>query len=161
MSSNIPFYYLCRTCLSRGKAQSTPICTKFKIPINPEEDFCSFHSAEDGIICALCGSTEHLIIYEFGDKYLITCASCSQAIGTCKTCENIQTCDFANDHSEPQVVMKTIHRGMMTMQSQVKNPNLVNRHCLHCSCGSPEGSCGRDDNGVSCQNWQVQTALLQ
>ncbi len=160
MAFDIPFFYRCKTCASRGTTQSNqPACAKFKISINPEEDFCAWHTNESTTSCAFCGQTGSLTIYELNDEILPLCANCSSMIGTCHTCENIATCDFQNDHNEPQVVMKTVRQGMMTMQTQIKNPVLVDRHCKHCQCGLTTGDCLRDNNGIGCKNWKVKNNL--
>ena len=66
------------------------------------------------------------------------------------------------DRSEPQVVMRTVRQGMMTMQTQVKNPNLVRKHCLNCVCSyGTQGDCCADQNGEGCKNWQAIQELLQ
>ncbi len=156
MAFDVPFFYKCKTCASRGMtAQNQPACAKFKISINPEEDFCAWHTSENTTSCAVCGSTEQLIIYETNDTVIPFCPNCSALIGTCQTCKNKGQCDFQNDHSEPQVVMKTVRQGMMTMQTQVKNPKLVERHCKHCQCGLPTGECLVENNGAGCKNWKM------
>ena len=79
-------------------------------------------------------------------------------------CIKNNECAFANDHSEPQMVMKTARQGGMIMQTQVKNPNLIKKHCLNCDCAyimDGEPLCLKDSPEFSCQNWKLQKTLLQ
>ena len=156
--NNIPFYYQCKSCGNRGKAQTgQDACIKFKIPINIEEDFCSFHTDKAITKCVSCGN-EATNIWMFEDIFLPLCSSCSSTIGTCASCNNSLNCDFENDHSEPSFVFQTVTKGLMRMQTQVKNPTLIDRHCKHCVCGNPEGHCYRDES--QCSNWKIRQDLL-
>lgn len=165
MISNIPFYYKCSSCASKGKTrEGQDACAKFKIPIDVTKDFCAWHSNEDTSTCASCGSSENLIINQIDDKNIVLCQSCSAALYTCGGCANANICAFKADHSEPQIVMRTVRQGMMTMQTQGKNPNLVAKHCTTCRCaGAPVGPddypCLKDNQGAGCANWQLNPNL--
>jgi len=166
LMNTIPFNYRCRTCANKGMAQdNTPACVKFKIKINPEEDFCAWHDNENIQGCHICGSTDNLIIDNIDNENYLFCKGHYNAIHSCQGCVNNNVCGFASDHSEPQVVMKTIRQGMMTMQTQIKNPNLIQKHCSKCQCSYADGTdfaCLKDlPNHLSCSNWQLQKALLQ
>ncbi len=165
-SFDIPFYYKCKTCGLRGTTnQGVDACAKFKIQINPEEDFCAWHENENTLSCCICGATDNLIIEEIDGENYLFCSGHYNAIHSCQGCINNNVCALASDHSEPQVVMKTIRQGMMTMQTQVKNPNLVKKHCSVCHCSYVDGqevACLKDSpDHLSCSNWQLQKALLQ
>jgi hypothetical protein len=91
------------------------------------------------------------------DTEYIVCGNCLKIIGSCATCYYQNICGFKSDHSEPQIVMKTVQQGMMRMQTQVKNPNLIEKHCVNCRCSyDTQGSCQKDDNGVNCVNWKMR-----
>ena len=157
----------CKNCGLRGTLQDGSLaCSKFKIKINPEEDYCSWHIPESSITnCSICKQlipSKDILIYPFQNQNLFLCDKCAQLIGTCHTCAYQQNCGFRSDRSEPQVVMRTVRQGMMTMQTQVKNPNLVQKHCLNCRCSyGTEGNCLRDSNGVACNSWSILPELLQ
>lgn len=164
--NTIPFNYKCKTCANKRLAQNnTPACAKFKIKINPEEDFCAWHENENTAGCTICGSTDDLIIEVIDDENYLFCQGHYNAIHSCQGCINNNVCTFVSDHSEPQVVMKTIRQGGMIMQTQVKNPNLIQKHCSQCQCSYADGTsfaCVKDSSDhLGCQNWQLQKALLQ
>lgn len=164
--------YSCKTCANQASDQSgAPACTIHKRLINLETDFCSWHtSPTDAITCPLCGQKrkqKEFYIYLFEDKTLLVCQDCTHHIGTCPTCISQVKCDFANDHSEPQTVTKTIQQGMMMMQTQIKNPKLVMKHCQKCKCSDgadptiADISCLKEQGGTTCPNWQILPQLLQ
>ena len=115
--------------------------------------------------CEICQTeypTKGLIVVEAGDKYAVICPHCYGLIGTCHSCEFTNTCGFANDHSEPQIVNKVIQQGMMRIQTQTKNPNLVQKHCMTCKCSDTEGNCFREnEEGKNCLHYTILPQLLQ
>ena len=157
----------CKYCGLKGTFQDgKPACLKFKIAINPDEDFCSWHIPESNITqCNIC--KKHIPMKEtnvncFEDKILLTCESCSSLLGTCHTCQYQNQCNFKSDYSEPQMVTKTIKQGMMIMQTQMKNPNLIQKHCLNCKCSyTPQGDCFKDITEGACPSWTLRPELLQ
>ena len=167
MNSNIPFFYKCKSCGQRGQTNDgREACAKFKIVINPEEDFCSWHTTKDSSKCTFCGSADNLILYDIGnDDHLIVCSKCYPALFSCQTCSNAQDCSFAADRSEAQYVMKTVRQGFTTMQTQIRNPNLVSKHCSICHCGlattSPGDFICQKDNNEGCKNWQLHPKFAQ
>ena len=167
MVSNIPFFYKCKSCANQGTTnQGTPACAKFKIAINPEEDFCAWHENQNAMGCLFCGSTENVVLEEIDGKYYSFCANHHTAFHSCQGCTYNNVCGFKSDHSEPQMVTKTIRQGGMIMQTQGKNPKLVQKHCQTCRCSMvlPEGGdpfCLKEDAEAACLNWQPQITLLQ
>lgn len=157
----------CKTCGFKGNFQNgTPACSKLKIAIDPENDFCSWHISENSVTyCDFCKTTipiKDTFINYFGDKMLLICQNCNNLLGTCHTCVHMAECNFRNDHTEPQMVMKTVRQGMMMMQTQVKNPNLIKKHCTKCNCSyGTNGECLKEVNGDGCQSWQLPPELLQ
>lgn len=146
-------------------SDGTPACAKFKIAIKPEEDFCAWHVNENATTCALCGSPENIILYNFEDEFVPVCQNHAKQLISCKTCMHGKICGFTSDRSEPQVVTKTVRQGGMIMQMQVKNPKLVEKHCNSCYCSvSSETSndivCCKDSNGDSCPHWALDSSLL-
>lgn len=113
--------------------------------------------------CDLCKQTiptnqSYVII--FNTEAYSFCGNCYPKAYTCYTCVNAPNCAFSNDHSEPQVVQQTVRQGGMIMTTQVKNPNLVEKHCVTCRC-SHATQCLKEALGQSCTNWQLQKATLQ
>lgn len=139
-----------------------PACSKFKIQINPEEDYCSWHENKEAAKCAYCDSTESLILHYINDDdYILTCPTHSQYMYTCATCKYVDECGFNNDTSgEPKVVSQRIQQGFMVIQQQVKNPNLIARHCSVCRCSIKDSNntCLKDSNGVGCANWSYNNS---
>ena len=159
------FKYLCRTCRRQGTFQDgSPGCAKFKIKVNPEKDFCAWHDSKDAPTCAFCDEIEGLILISLSDDWYYICQDHFKVLYTCQTCEWSAQCDFQNDHSEQPYVMRQVRKGNMIMSQQVKNPNLIARHCptCHCSYGS-ENNCFKNEspNESGCPNWQLQKELLQ
>ena len=160
----------CKTCASLSKTQDgRDACARFKILINPNEDFCSQHVTKGQTeVCDICGT--HLPIDQFyiwtnsdETKQSLICGNCLKAMNTCATCEFGNICGFKSDRSEPQIVMKTVNNGMMRMQTQVKNPNLVIKHCQRCTCSNGADPhirdivCFKDENGEGCKKWQMRS----
>lgn len=156
----------CKTCGFKGIFQNgIDGCSKFKIPVDPEKDFCSWHISENSVTtCGICQNIvpiKDTLIHYFNEKMILTCQNCHTLIGTCHTCAHQPECSFMSDTTEPQVVMRTIRQGMMTMQTQVRNPNLVKKHCLKCKCSyGTEGDCIKIENGDGCTNWLLLPELL-
>ena len=124
----------CKTCELRGAAQNgSPACIKFKTLIdNIEEQGCTWHKTQGSFCkCELCGClAQEIIICQTDERELILCSDCYSALGTCKTCAYANDCGFRNDHSEPTFVNQVTQQGFMRMQTQVKNPNLVEKYSL-------------------------------
>lgn len=152
----------CKTCANKAQFQDgTPACALHKRQIDLEKDFCSWHKPENQTTqCAVCNrpfNNDDLFYWLNQDEtvsYWI-CQDCLNQIGTCNTCRFIGECGFANDHSEPQIVMKTIRQGFTTIQTQGKNPNLIQKHCISCRCGNGE-DCMRDEQGVNCGHFMLR-----
>ena len=164
----IPFEFRCDSCAQCGTTNTgQPACAKHKIAVNPKKDGCTWHTNKGSTSCVFCGDNQNLIIYSVNDVYYPVCAAHSQYMYKCQTCQHSDECSFAADHSAPQVIMKTVRQGMMTMQTQVRNPELVIKHCPTCKCGQfnqadqkSEPICLKETVG-ECPNWQVKTTLLQ
>ena len=165
MTSKVP---ICKTCAMKSHFQDgSPGCSKFKIHIVPEEDYCSWHETIQALAtCDICKkqfSTKDLVICYINDiKFCTICQECSSYMQTCRTCVHKNICGFANDTSEPPYVMRTIQQGMMTMQTQVKNPKLIIKHCQKCKCSDGADPsirdiiCFKEINGDGCPHWQIE-----
>ena len=155
--------YSCRDCVHRGTSQNgSSACVLHQKLIDIEKDFCSSHAINNQTaICRICQKPQVDFIYQFEDKILLLCADCQKHMGTCATCDHMNQCGFKNDHSEPQVVMQTIQQGFATMQVQVKNPRLIQKHCPTCHCSYDNENCQQDENGVNCSSWLPLPELLQ
>ena len=148
----------CKTCALRGATDTgAPACSKFKIPIDDiENNGCTWHTTNI-LTCEICGQPKDTVmIWQNDNTEKLICSGCYNLIGSCYTCVNANICNFKNDHSEPQVVSKTIQQGFMTMQTQVKNPHLVEKHCSICRCSDVNNNCLKDDTGAECPNWQLR-----
>ena len=158
----IPFYKKCRSCGLRGQFNDgTPGCSKFKIKVNPDEDFCSWHEAENINTCCICGTpSKSLYLWLENDEYHTICEKCFASIGKCPTCQYNNTCELMTDQSEPPYVMQTVQQGMMIMQTQVKNPSLVNRHCPSCRCSYGSTNCIKDNKEATCNNWVLNRSII-
>ena len=153
--------YLCKSCANQGATHDgSPACILHKKLINPDEDFCSDHIDRiNNIACEWCGqivTPKEISIWIFNDVNKLLCPHCSQMVNTCQTCAYGNDCGFANDHSMPQIINQTIRQGFMTMQTQVKNPKLIEKHCLSCRCSCDnKGTCLRDEHGENCGHWMA------
>ena len=153
--------YLCKSCANLGATQDgSPACILHKKFIDPNEDFCSDHiNITNNITCEWCGqmvTPKEINIWTFNDVNKFLCPHCSQMVNTCQTCAYGNDCGFANDYSMPQMVNQTIRQGFMTMQTQVKNPKLIEKHCLSCRCSCDnKGTCLRDEHGANCGHWMA------
>jgi len=117
------------------------------------------------IQCAICHKSikQNLtVITYFEDKSLITCPQCYGYIGQCQTCEYGAKCDFEIDHSAPHTVVQTMRQGPAVVQTQVKNPILVEKHCINCRCAwDDKGTCCAGDQNVDCPHYIIKLDLLQ
>lgn len=118
--------------------------------------------------CQICGKefpSRAIVVNDIEGEYIYTCPQCYSLLLICSTCEYNNTCGFINDHSEPPIVQRTIRQGMMTMTTQIKNPNLVQKHCSICRCGTVNGQdvdCERErDNGLHCPHHKILSNLLR
>ena len=156
---------LCKTCANLGQFNDgSPGCIKFKIKVNPETDYCAWPVTKGQTEqCDLCHrqlpQTElfYWLNKDESQGYWV-CQECLGTIGSCATCTYYYDCGFVNDHSEPQVVFQTQKKGFMTMQTQVKNPHLVQKHCISCRCsyGDQDPECQRNENGINCGHWMMR-----
>ena len=154
--------YSCKDCANRGTGlNGSPACSLNQKLIDINKDFCSNHKVNtNNITCRICGKPQIDFIYPFEDKYLLLCADCNKYIGSCNSCIYVNNCGLKSDHSEPLYVTKTIRNGMGVIQTQVKNPNLIQKHCLSCRCGWEE-TCLKEQNEGNCSSWTPLPELLQ
>lgn len=79
-----------------------------------------------------------------GKKSKLLCASCLAALNSCARCKNYTTCSFQSyTGPEPKIVNKTIRQGNMVMQTQIPNPEVVDKTCGKCLCNYPDLGCMR------------------
>ena len=139
----------CNTCALKDEQRK--ICRLSGIPINLEEDFCSHH-IQNLMTCEICGSPMltkgSLVEMDSELNWHHYCAQCKELLKTCQICS--APCEFeTNPDPMPKVVMKTVRQGNMQMQTQVMNPDRVNKFCLVCGCYDKELGCKRQFN-VGC-----------
>ena len=153
----------CGTCANQGTFQDgSPGCVKFKIKVDLNKDFCSWHADKDIPHCKFCNETKNLVIINFNNENtILVCQEHAGVFNTCQTCEFIHQCGFQQDNSEPQFVMKSIYQGNMVMQQQVRNPNLIKKHCPSCHCSHSDESMCLKGTEFNCPNWSLRKELLQ
>lgn len=139
----------CKTCVYCDKAQS--VCRVYGISVEGEKDFCPKHAKELNC-CEVCGQPMILVgsFVEQDSKgnWHQYCVNCRELLKTCQTCS--KPCEFeTNPDPMPKVVMKTVQQGNMRMQTQVMNPDRINKFCLTCDCYNEENGCKRQFN-VGC-----------
>ena len=154
----------CKTCAHRGAARDgSPACIRSKTLINNiEEEGCSWHLDESTMIqCDLCHEkVQQVIIYQTEDeKQYYFCPDCFNKLHTCHTCAYLNDCGFANDHTMPAYVIQNVQQGFMTMQTQVKNPAMIEKHCINCRCSlDDQGTCAKETNaGTECCHWTMSS----
>lgn len=152
----------CITCANRGTIQNgSPACGKFKILINPEKDFCSWHILNSKSTCAFCEATESLILENLNDSYYYLCQEHYLAFHSCQGCANSTDCAFDKDVSEPHFIPQTLNQNGMIIRTQIKNPNLIEKHCSSCRCSYQSTNCIKDLDSPFCQNWIPKKELFQ
>lgn len=150
---------LCKTCGYLHPQQ--PICQLRGEQVDPNADFCSKHQEIYEVeTCAICGRPIYNInllldVQEDGSVRYLHFA-CGKALNTCATCANSQACEFdTNPDPMPKVVMQTVRQGNMVMQTQVRNPDRINKLCLKCNCYK-DGFCCKEYN--CCSNYSEMAA---
>lgn len=79
-----------------------------------------------------------------GKKSKLLCASCLALLSTCARCKNYTTCSYQSyTGPEPKIVNKTIRQGNMVMQTQIPNPEVIDKTCDKCLCNYPDLGCMR------------------
>lgn len=103
-------------------------------------------------VCDICGkpmfASNSIFFKDDNDKWVHIHYVCyDQYIGKCITCSTC-VCNLDKDTTMPRIVMKTVQHGNMVMQTQVINPDLVNKYCKSgCVCW----------NGTNCLRQTVQS----
>jgi hypothetical protein len=139
----------CNTCGLLDPRKN--ICQLFGHNIDPAADFCSrYHNQVT--VCDYCGKitlSPLLDINEDKSVKRIYCAECAKKIGTCVTCNSINTCAFETDSSAPtpKFIQQPIRQGNMVITTNVMNPDRIANTCQKgCHCWSDENGCMRQNN---------------
>lgn len=111
-------------------------------------------------VCNIChqpiipGANNTILTKSDNDVWLLCHYACyDQYIGKCATCAN-RTCALDKDNTAPKYVVKAERRGNVTIQTQVLNPTLVDKHCAAgCLCYVNQ-SCVRQ-SGQGCQSYKL------
>ena len=113
-------------------------------------------------ICSKPGVPTNTILFKTdNDIWLLAHLACyDQYIGKCASCVNAQACTLDADHTLPKYVMKIVRQGSMTLQTQVLNPQLVDKHC-HNGCLCYDGNNCLHQNGQGCQNYKLIVSTHQ
>jgi hypothetical protein len=116
--------------------------------------------------CQICNKEfplQTIVVTEIENYWLMTCPNCYGLLFSCHSCEYANKCNFANDHSEPQMVQQTIRQGAAIISTAVKNPHLIEKHCISCRCSwGNKGNCSREnDNGMHCSNYHMMPELFK
>ena len=134
----------CATCAIRHP--QTLVCQLTNQP-KKDDDFCSNHQ-EELDRCDLCHDLAiPLLCFPTEGRYYFLCQSCFRSLSTCRMCASGKHCAFEADTTLPKQVMQTVRQGNMVMQTQVRNPELVNKTCkAGCKCYDNAGQyCRRED----------------
>jgi hypothetical protein len=134
----------CATCAIRHP--QTSVCQLTGQQVS-NEDFCSKH-AETIETCELCHKpTLQTLCFPAEGGYHFLCQDCFRLLSTCRMCASGKYCAFEADTTLPKQVMQTVRQGHMVMQTQVRNPELVNKTCkAGCKCYDNAGQyCRRED----------------
>ena len=135
----------CATCAF--KHPQTSVCQLTGQQVS-NEDFCSKHE-EFLHVCELCHKPAlPILLYPWeGGITNFLCQDCFRSFSTCRMCASGKHCAFEADTTLPKQVMQTIRQGNMVMQTQVRNPELVNKTCkAGCKCYDNAGQyCRRED----------------
>lgn len=135
----------CATCGIRHPHKS--ICQLTGQAVT-DDDFCSKHQ-EILDICDLCNKiVTSTLCFPAEGGYHFICQDCFRSLSTCCMCASGKHCAFEADTTLPKLVMQTVRQGNMVMQTQVRNPELVNKTCkAGCKCYDEAGQyCRRADD---------------
>ncbi len=135
----------CATCAI--KHPHTSVCQLTGQSVK-DTDYCSNHQ-EFLDTCELCHQPAiPILIYGTEKGIRFICQDCFKSFSTCRMCASGSYCAFESDRTLPKMVMKTIQQGPMTMQTQARNPELVDKTCkAGCKCYDNAGQyCRREDN---------------
>ena len=146
----------CRTCAYKGTFQDGSFgCQRTKTKIDVEKDYCSYHMYGEIEHCDICSQ----LIINPSDAIIITepsihvvCSNCISSLYSCQLCKSFKDCAFKrNEFGLPPTINQTVRKGIMTVQTQVRNPELVNKTCkAGCPCWNGS-DCARETEG-SCKN---------
>jgi hypothetical protein len=112
-------------------------------------------------ICHKVVTQNFTVLTYFEDKFLTICPQCYGYIGKCQTCEYGAKCSFEADNSLPHIVLDTIRQGPAVIQRQIKNPVLVEKHCINCRCAwDDKGTCCAGDTNIDCSNYVINSKFF-
>ena len=105
-------------------------------------------------ICGVCG---HAVPWAntVYDEGRILCPACVARMGTCTLCEEAKHCAFNEDTdcTLPKMVIRTLHQGNHTIQTQTRNPERIKAICSSCVCWNQEEEfCNREC--MNCNKWR-------
>ena len=131
------------------------LCPIFNEPVDVHAQACKKCQTELHF-CENCGNLllELGILFTHKGGYIEICNDCKRQRGTCKSCIELDTCDFeTNPSSLPKYVMKEIRQGNMIAQQQIPNPERIRQTCQNgCKCWDEELGCLKQ-NGC-CGSWK-------
>lgn len=147
----------CGDCLLRKQAGNN-MCPVFQEKVEDNDSACRKYIGHNSPVCGFCGTLMpgkgEVVIMENGDAVL-SCASCANNLGTCRTCAQAKFCDFeTNPIKIPKQVQKIIRQGNMQMQTIIRNPEREKETCMKgCPCwDSEECICLREVG--CCKAWR-------
>lgn len=143
----------CGSCCFRDQ---TGTCAIFKTPIETTRISCPAYKSQL-FTCTNCGGAAYPSVTwaqnDNGDWNAL-CDNCAANIGSCPTCANAAYCAFESDPvALPKMVVKIIRQGNTQIQTQIPNPERVDKTCREkCKCFDPENGCQRQSH--FCGNWR-------
>ena len=86
--------------------------------------------------CDFCGGKFEEVIIDVSPDNIIRfiCSNCFNQLHTCSFCIHQSKCAFIEDQRSPDFIMKTFQQSGMVLQTQVKNPDKIQIHCIQCRC---------------------------
>lgn len=135
-----------------------PVCRRLHIPIDPEQDGCTFGASETAIAsCSICHRPVPMptIVILEDHRAIGVCAQCQELLNTCQMCKHSENCAFETDPSTlPKQVQKQIPIQGGYAMTYVRNPERIAITCEKgCKCYNAElqtcnrefGMCGNHD----------------
>lgn len=144
-----------KSCASCGfAALGQSVCPVIGTLIDPAANTVCPYYTKEITYCAFCNQpivkTKYIIDSSKQQKFLTICEKCSNLVGTCRTCDKSQFCDFETNPSPlPKAVEKRFQQGNQIIVTTVKNDERVKETCAkNCECFCQETqTCLREIGG--------------
>ena len=129
-------------------------CPVIGTPIDLAANTACHYYTKEITYCAFCNQPivkpKYIIKSPKQHRFLTICENCSNLVGTCRTCDKSQSCDFETNPSPlPKAVQKRFQQGNQIIVTTVKNDERVKETCAkNCECFCQETqTCLREIGG--------------